>query len=213
MSDKPGFLEMIRAPFLFAIIVPLVIGTITSVSITNKFHIIGFLLVFIIGISLHISTNVYNDIYDTLQGADNNLSKESDYSGGSGILVDHPDLFPKMFLIARSGIIVGVAGGIILLFFIDKRLWPFLITIIGISAFLSKFYTAPPFKFAYRGLGEIFVWLGFGPFAILLASIGQNLGIHPTILVLMPITGLSTLFIVWMGEMVDFETDKFAGKY
>ncbi|MFW6196447.1 MAG: prenyltransferase [Thermoplasmatota archaeon] len=211
-NEKPGILDMIRAPFLFAIIVPLVSGTLVSISITGNFNLIGFVLIFIIGISLHITTNVYNDIYDTKQGADNKYSMKSEFSGGSGIIVDHPELLPKMFLIARLGIVFGIIGSILLMLFIDRALWLPLWLIIGISIFLTKYYTAEPIKFAYRGLGEVVVWLGFGPLAVLLSGIGQNLGFHPVLLSISPITGFGTLFIVWMGEMVDLPTDIEGGK-
>ncbi len=209
---KPSFAEMVRLPFLFAIVVPIVSGTLVSVSITGTFNFFGFVLAFITGVSLHITTNVYNDIYDTLQGADNEKSKESEFSGGSGILVEHPDLLSTMFRIARGGIVVGVVSTSLLMFFIDRNLWIPLWIVIGLSIFFSKYYTAKPFQFAYRGLGEIVVWLGFGPLAVLLAGFGQNLGFHPVLLSISPITGLGTLFIVWMGEMVDLPTDVKGGK-
>ncbi len=203
---------MVRLPFLFAIIVPLISGTVVSISISGSFNFFGFALVSIIGISLHITTNVYNDIYDTKQGADNEKSKKSEFSGGSGILVEHPDLLPQMYTIARSGIVVGLICTFLLMFFIDPHLWVPLWAIIGISVFFSKYYTAEPIKFAYRGVGEIVVWIGFGPLAVLLAGLGQNIGFHPTLVSISPITGFATLFIVWMGEMVDLPTDIEGGK-
>ncbi len=209
---KPNLLEMARAPFLFAIIVPLTISTLLSVHITGSLNVLGLAFASMVGIGLHITTNVYNDIYDTKQGADTSRSSKSEFSGGSGILVDSPDMEKDMFNLARFGIIAGSIGYVGLLWTSEIRFWPILTFIFLVSVFLSKYYTAAPFKFAYRGLGEIVVWFGFGPLAVLLASTAQNVGFHPYIIAIMPITGLSTLFIVWMGQMVDLPDDVAAGK-
>ncbi len=211
-GEKPNLLEMARAPFLFAIIVPLTIGTLLSVHITESLDVLGLLFASMVGIGLHVSTNVYNDIYDTKQGADTPRSSKNEFSGGSGILVDHPDMEKDMFNLARAGIITGSIGYVGLLWTSETRFWPILTFIFLVSVFLSKYYTASPFKFAYRGFGEIVVWFGFGPLAVLLASTAQNVGFHPYMISIMPITGLSTLFIVWMGQMVDLPDDVAAGK-
>jgi len=210
--EKPNLLEMARAPFLFAIVVPLTISTLLSVHITQNLNVLGLLFASMVGIGLHISTNVYNDIYDTKQGADTSRSSKNEFSGGSGILVDDPDMEGDMFNLAKAGIITGSIGYVGLLWTSETRFWPILTFIFLVSVFLSKYYTASPFKFAYRGFGEIVVWFGFGPLAVLLASTAQNVGFHPYIISIMPITGLSTLFIVWMGQMVDLPDDAAAGK-
>ncbi len=211
-DDEPNVLEMARAPFLFAIVVPLVISTALSVKITGGLDILGLIFAFVVGISLHVTTNVYNDIYDTFQGADTANSAENEFSGGSGILVDHPDLEDKMFLLARFGIVVGFIGTLGLIFFIKTSLWPVYVFLFLTAAFLSKYYTAEPFKFAYRGLGEIVVVIGFGPLAVLLGTSSQGLLNDPAVYSIMPITGLSTLFIVWAGQMADLPSDVRAGK-
>ena len=73
----------------------------------------------------------------------------------------------------------------------------------NLSAFLSKYYTAAPIKLAYRGMGELFVWLAFGPMAILLAAVGQNVGFHTYIIAGLAVTGLSTLSILLIGQLID----------
>ena len=61
---------MVRAQFLTSVISPIVVGTLLSVQINGYFYIINFIIVMLIGVGLHVSTNVYNDIYDTIQGTD-----------------------------------------------------------------------------------------------------------------------------------------------
>jgi 1,4-dihydroxy-2-naphthoate octaprenyltransferase len=88
-----------------------------------------------------------------------------------------------------------------------------LIVLSLLSAFFSKYYTAAPVKLAYRGWGEFFVWLAFGPMAISVAVISQNVSFNDLVFLTMPITGISTLSILLVGEIIDFDADKVAGKW
>ncbi len=212
-STTPGLLQMIRAPFLSSIIAPLLAGTLLSVSINGFFLPVNFFLMLIIGIGLHAAVNVYNDIYDTIQGTDAVNVHRNEASGGSGILQAHPELMGKMFFIARAALVMALLATAALLIFIDRALWPHLIFLYLLSAFFSKYYTAPPFKLAYRGLGEISVWFAFGPMAILIAAVSQNIGFHPYVVALMPATGLSTSSILLVGQMIDLDADRKGGKH
>jgi len=213
MKKKPGIGKMIRIHFLSSIIAPIILGTLLAVHLNGRLEIVNFLIVLVIGIGLHIATNVYNDIYDTIQGTDKVNVHRNESSGGSGVLLDYPELMGKMYLLARIGLIVALAGTIALMPLINKMLWPFLWGLYLLSAFFSKYYTAPPFKLAYRGWGEISVWFAFGPMAIMIASVSQNLGLHPLVLLLMPLTGLSTSSILLAGQMIDLDADRTGGKH
>jgi len=211
--DRPGFLKLVRAPFLSSIISPLIAGTLLACYITGTFDIFNFIIVFIMGIGLHIATNVYNDIYDTIQGTDKININRNEFSGGSGLLVDSPNLFPVMYRIARFGLAAALIATIVLFFQISDTLQIYLIALFLLSAFFSKYYTAAPIKLSYRGWGEISVWFAFGPMAILVAAVSQNVGFHKIICVAMPVTGISTLSIVLIGQMLDLEADKTTGKW
>lgn len=210
---KPSIFQMIRAPFLSSVVAPLFTGTLLSIAINETFYTINFLLVLIIGIGLHAAVNVYNDIYDTIQGTDKVNVHRNEASGGSGILQDFPELMGKMYMLAKGSLVLALLGTLALTFFIDRQLWPHLWLLYLLSAFFSKYYTAPPVKLAYRGLGEVFVWFAFGPMAILIATVGQNIGFHPLVYQLMPLSGLSTLSILLVGQMIDLDADRDGGKH
>ncbi|MBN8545403.1 MAG: prenyltransferase [Ignavibacteria bacterium] len=213
MKQRPNLLKMIRAPFLSSILAPLLFGTIAAVIIKDgAFSFPGFFFVLVMGIGLHAATNVYNDIYDTIQRTDKLNVHRNEFSGGSGILVDFPDMMPRMYKIARVSLVIALAGAIGIAFFIDKNLYPWLAGLYLLSAFFAKYYTAAPVKLAYRGMGEVSVWFAFGPMAVLVAAVSQNVLFEPLILLLMPISGLSTLSILWMGQMIDLDADKATGK-
>ena len=211
-KSQPNIIKMTRAPFLSSIIAPLLFGSFAAASVTGNFLLPNFFLVMIIGLGLHVATNVYNDIYDTFQGTDKVNVNRNEFSGGSGVLVDNPELVSKMFLIARSSLIIAFCSTVGLMFFIDENLFPHLLVLVILAAFFSKFYTAAPVKLAYRGWGEISVWFAFGPMAVLIASVSQNLGFHETIILLMPISGLSTLSILLIGQLIDLKADADTGK-
>jgi 1,4-dihydroxy-2-naphthoate octaprenyltransferase len=214
MSIKvPENFKMIRAQFLIGIVFPLIVGTLTAISISGSFQVLGFFLVMLMGLGLHLATDVYNDIYDTKQGADTIGNKRrNSYSGGSGILLEKPYLLARMYLIARCSLLISFFAMLGLFFFIEQTLWLYVSVIYFLSAFLSKYYTAAPIKFGYRGVGEILIWFSFGPMAIMLAGFSQNMMMQDTFYAVMPATGLSTLTILWVGQLIDLPDDKAAGK-
>jgi 1,4-dihydroxy-2-naphthoate polyprenyltransferase len=212
-NELPNFAQMIRAGFLSSIIAPLLAGSFIAAHINDTFNPLTFLLVMIMGLALHIATNVYNDIYDTLQGNDTVNIHRNEFSGGSGIIVNHPQLQSTMFTIARLSLIVALLAAVVLTALIPRYLWPHLWGLYILSAFFAKYYTAAPVKLAYRGWGEISVWFAFGPMAILIAAIGQGVAFHPAILAAMPATGLSTLSILLLGQLIDLQADELATKW
>ncbi len=203
---------MVRAPFFSSILAPLLIGSLIAVIVNGSINWFGLLLILIMGLGLHAATNVYNDIYDTLQGTDRLNLHRNDFSGGSGLLLRNPELMPKMYNIARIALLLAILAMVGLFFVVEKRNWPLVTGLYFLSAFFSKYYTAAPIKLASRGLGEFSVWFAFGPMAILAGAISQNVTCHPYILAAMPMTGLSTTSILWMGQMIDLPADAASGK-
>ncbi len=123
-KKTPSFFQKIRAPFLSSILTPLIVGTLLSLKITGNLNFFAFFLVLIDGIALHVATNVYNDIYDTIQGTDKVNVHRNEFSGGSGILLNHPELMGEMFWIARSALILAFFTTFGLMFFVNKVFWP-----------------------------------------------------------------------------------------
>jgi 1,4-dihydroxy-2-naphthoate polyprenyltransferase len=119
--EKPGIAKMVRAQFLSSIIAPILAGTFLAVSINGEIAILQFIIVLIIGIGLHIATNVYNDIYDTIQGTDKVNVHRNENSGGSGVLLDRPDLMGKMYSLARAGLLMALIGSVALTFLTDRE--------------------------------------------------------------------------------------------
>jgi 1,4-dihydroxy-2-naphthoate polyprenyltransferase len=106
---------------------------------------------------LQIVSNLANDLFDNLKGADtpDRLGPTRVVSSGLIAAADvKVGLGVALFLALCDGAyLVGVAGSVI--------------AIIGLAAAASAIlYTAGPFPLAYHGLGELFVFVFFGPVAV-----------------------------------------------
>lgn len=89
-----------------------------------------------------------------------------------------------------------------------------LILILAIAGFLTgAFYTSPPFKWAYRGLGEILISLTYGPLITFGSCYVQlpNAPLGPTLLSSL-ISGLLITAVIWINEFPDYYADRKAGK-
>jgi len=111
-------------------------------------------------ILLHGASNLCNDYYDVRRGVDTMDAPTSRYR-------PHPlmegKLKPKYILI-ESYLLCGIAG-LVGIYLAATRGWPILaIGIIGVLAGLS--YTAPPFNYKYHALGEVSVFLMWGPLMV-----------------------------------------------
>ena len=159
-------LAITRMPFTSASILPiLAVGAYFAGVGDGLFNILNFVLCILGVLIAHLSVNVLNDYFDFKDGTD---EENNDYfqqvSGGSRAI--------ELGLITlagtkRLGIILTIValliGGVILFSTnpanVDAVL---MITLIGL--FLGYFYTAPPLRLvARRGLGELTIFLTFGP--------------------------------------------------
>jgi 1,4-dihydroxy-2-naphthoate polyprenyltransferase len=145
-------------PFSFtASIVPVVVGTACAVVMGGASP-LAFLLCLGGAVALQAGTNLVNDYYDHQLGADHSGSL------GPSRVIQEGWLAPRTVLLA--GVAFFVAGGLAGFALVATAGWPILVLgLIGVP--LAYGYTAPPLKLAYRGLGELNVFLLMGPLMVL----------------------------------------------
>jgi 1,4-dihydroxy-2-naphthoate octaprenyltransferase len=81
-----------------------------------------------------------------------------------------------------------------------------------VGALLGFFYTAPPIKIAYRGVGEPITFLLFGPIAGMGAYYVQTGLFDSTALLLSSIVGLLAMAILFLHHFPQYEADRRHGK-
>jgi 1,4-dihydroxy-2-naphthoate octaprenyltransferase len=206
------WLVITRAPFLTAMIVPILIGAalVATNQIVSPFPTGKFFLALFAGIFLHVAANTFNDYFDWTSGADQrNNDYFLPYSGGSRSI--ELGLVTEKSLLAVASISLLLSGAMGLLLALQSG-WG-LLAFGAIGAFCAYFYTAPPLRLAARkGLGELAVGLSFGPLAVagtVFALTGRATLVD--YLAGVPI-GLLTIAILWINQFPDEEADKASGK-
>jgi 1,4-dihydroxy-2-naphthoate octaprenyltransferase len=203
-----------RAPFLVAVIIPTFLGgAIAATTPDTNFHVLNFILTLIGIVFIHIGANVTNDYFDYKAGPDRFITPEekTPFSGGSGLLADGT-LRPKTVL--NVGILFLVLGsliGLYFVYFLGSNGWVILVIgLVGVSS--GFFYTAPPFRFVYRGVGEFFIWLSFGPLVVFGAFFVQTAVFSwEPVIASIPV-GLLIATILFINEFPDYRPDKKGGK-
>jgi 1,4-dihydroxy-2-naphthoate octaprenyltransferase len=199
----------LRAEFLTASVIPVLLSGAVAHFETGVFDWPLFLLTLFGAAFLHIGTNVANDYFDHLSGNDPvNIRYIRPFTGGSR-LIQNKLLSPRAVLTIA---IVFYAAAALIGMILTILVGPMII-LFGIIGLVSGyFYTAPPIRFAHRGLGEIVVGLNFG----LLIGIGTYFVQTGTvsgaaIVSSLPLTLLVAAIII-INEFQDREADARVGK-
>lgn len=204
------WLAELRAPFFTASIIPVILGALIAFNTHGFFDWFYFLLTLVGMVFLHAGTNVANDYFDYKSGTDN-INKEfiRPFSGGSRI-IQSGLLSPKSVL--TGALIFFLVGSMLGIYLALVR--GLMILYIGLIGVISGFfYTAPPFRFAHKGIGELLVGLNFGTLVVIGSYYvqAQIIEIEP-IVASLPISFLIAA-VLWINEYPDYKADKEAGKW
>ncbi|MFH1775650.1 MAG: prenyltransferase [Chloroflexota bacterium] len=131
-------------------------------------------------------------------------------SGGSrvlpmGLVSRHQALVAAYICLAIS-VIVG------LVLYLVMKTGPYTILLGAAAIFIGYFYTAGPFKWSYRGLGEVAIWFSCGWLATIVGYYLQA-GEFSLVATLASLPGATSVFLViLMNEIPDIASDSLAGK-
>jgi 1,4-dihydroxy-2-naphthoate octaprenyltransferase len=212
MTKVFSWLVITRAPFLTAVVVPILIGAawVAAQKLVTPFPTSTFFMALFAGIFLHVAANTFNDYFDWTSGTDlANNDYFLPYTGGSRSIELGLVNEKALFTVASVSLLISGALGFLLFQQVGIGILYFGL----VGAFFAYFYTAPPLRLAARrGLGELAVGLSFGP----LATAGTVFALTGSVatadyLVGVPI-GLLTIAILWINEFPDVEADKESGK-
>ncbi len=191
----------IRPKTLGAAVAPVLMGTAMAYS-DGKMHILSAVIAFVGALLIQIGTNLANDYFDFLKGADEERvgPVRVTQAGLVSPAVMKWSWIVVFGLAALAGVYLVMRGG-----------WP--LVWIGVLSIASGIlYTGGPYPLGYLGLGDVFVLIFFGPVAVGGTYYVQAQSIHlaPILAGLAP--GLISTALLAVNNLRDVHTDVKVGK-
>ena len=201
MTTNPWLLA-IRPKTLPAAIAPVLMGTAMAFK-DGGLHVVSAIFCLFAALFIQIGTNLANDYYDFKKGAD-----AVDRIGPTR--VTQAGLIPPG-LVRSACFLSFFLAGVCSIYLISRGGWP--LVIIAVLSILSGFfYTAGPFPLGYLGLGEVFVFIFFGPVAVAGTYYVQALDLNAAIIVAGLGPGFLSAAILAINNLRDIDSDRRSGK-
>lgn len=208
MASVAEWIEGARPRTLPAAIAPVIAGagvtgfTGTTLSTTAVWR--NGLLALVVALALQIGVNYFNDYSDGVRGTD-------EVRVGPVRLVGQGLAAPAQ--VKRAALLsLGVAAVAGLLLVLLSRQW--ILLPVGVAAILSAYaYTGGARPYGYLGLGELFVFVFFGPVAVCGTTLVTGGGLWPVSVITSVAIGLLTVGILVANNLRDIHLDEQAGKH
>lgn len=201
MNLEPWLLAS-RPKTLPAASAPVIVGTAIALG-DGVFNFLPALAALVAALLIQIATNFANDVFDYKKGTDTTART-------GPLRVTQAGLLSPRQVLWGMGIVFGLAF-LVGIYLIIIGGWPILL--IGVLSIISGIaYTGGPYPLGYNGLGDIFVFVFFGPIAVCGTYYVQALSLNWTIgLASIPIGLLATAILV-VNNLRDLKTDGQTGK-
>ena len=140
-------------PFsLTATVSPVLVGTAVA-AYDGTFHPLSFMAALFSGLFLQIGANYFNEYFDYLYGLDHPESL-----GASTVIFRHEMTAAQVLGGGIASFVIAAFFGLVLIITSGPA-----IILFGLAGMaIAYFYSAKPFKFASRGLGDILVYIAMG---------------------------------------------------
>jgi 1,4-dihydroxy-2-naphthoate octaprenyltransferase len=192
-----------RAPFLVVSFLPAILGGVVAYA-NGRFDTLVFIMATIGIIMAHSAADFIDDYFDFRKG---NLGNKVQQFHDSP-LIDGKVTLNQVLVAIAICLAIAAASGIYILVKIGM---PVLVLVL-IGSFIVFFYTSPPVKLNYRGLGETMLFLAFGPMIVvgMYYVLCVQFPLEPFLLSLIP--GVFTMNVGLVSNTFDHDDDVKSGK-
>ena len=201
------FMRAARLPFLTGSLMPVVLA---GALVVWQGAWEGFFYFFVTAlgvVGLHSGGNLINDYFDSF-GSDPINRFFTPFSGGSRVIQNGELSADTVRNLAYACLGFGVVCGLILIYY--GRPWVALLGLFGLAA--AYLYSASPVQLMSQGLGELTIFMAFGPILSLGSYYAMTGRAAPEgFYIGLPLAFLITA-ILWINEFPDLEADTAATK-
>jgi 1,4-dihydroxy-2-naphthoate octaprenyltransferase len=183
--------------FLYAGLLPYVLGAAWAYGMVGIFDISIFSSGFAGVVLAVVGVEAFNEYFDSRLGTDRVFNPDDAPPMSSWVLWLGVAAFAGAFAV---GVYLSIHDG-----------WPILVfALFGGAA--AIFYVAPPFRWAYRGLGETVIALSYGPWLVLGSLYLQTRAVSWGALWASLVPGLLIMALAVVNAIPDFHQDRLVGK-
>ena len=144
------YIQLTRAHIGIAVLPSFLLGTLFALILGYEFNLLIFIIGFLVIFLIYASASYINDYHDFEADKHN---RQFGFSGGSGVLQKYPELKEQTRNFAVIFILISLFLTLLLTRISYLPWWSTLF--IGVGAFFSWFYSAPPLSLSYKGIGEL----------------------------------------------------------
>lgn len=200
-----GFVQLSRLPFLIPGLAALITGVVLAVSdgATPALPLVTLSLVGVAFIML--TTYYFNEFFD--YEGDRINKTFTRFSGGGRALIDAkvPRKIARIAGWASVAVLVVIAAVYMIFYLAD---YPLLLPLGLFGAFCGMFYTHPPFKWSYQGIGEIVIGGCYGVLALFSGYYLTSGTANLDMLVVGIPASLTVFGLILVNELPDLDADR-----
>jgi len=183
--------------FLYAGLLPYLLGAAWAYAIASKFDAALFVSGFLGVVLAVIGVEAFNEYFDARMGTDRVFNP-----------ADLPPIPVAVFWIGVAAFAGALAVGVYLTVRVG---WPILaFALLGGAA--AIFYEAPPIRWSYRGLGEFVIALAYGPWLVLGSLYLHTGALSSDAFWASLVPGLLIMALAVVNAIPDFHQDRLVGK-
>ncbi len=206
-GDVVDILRLGRFPFVVGGLLLYIFGTLLAVHAGHHLDLPRAALGYAVLFCAHLSVSYSNDLFDV--EADRHTTA-TPVSGGSKVLVERPELRPLARAIALGLITASLTLGVV--FALLYPVHPAFLGLVLGGNLLGYFYTAPPVRLAYRGLGEASTMVTIGLLVPAMGYIVTSGVVDWSFVVFVPALLMYGLVFILVVQLPDMEGDRLGGK-